>query len=143
MSVVPLGIVQKKLVSKKATETTVNQETITTTTTEEKVPQEEPVQEIVTCSMAIEMVWPEELQKTAKAISKAENRAQNPRAIGGPNPNGSYDYGCFQYNWGYENYGEQIFDPVFNAKVAYENKYLKGGWTHWTVYKTGAYLEWL
>jgi hypothetical protein len=53
------------------------------------------------------------------------------------------DHGLMQINHGLSIYGTQIYDPAFNIKVAYEQKYSKGGWKHWTVYKTGRYLDFL
>ncbi len=95
-----------------------------------------------TAVQAIRLVWPVELQETAIAIATAES-GLNPNALSPVNSDGGKDAGLFQYHWGYELYGDKIFDPVFNARISYENKYLKGGWTHWTVYKTGAYLKWM
>jgi hypothetical protein len=113
---------------------------IDTTTTVKT--QQKASYELTDSIVAIQQVWPKELQPTAMAIAHAESNL-NPNALSPVNSDGGKDAGLFQYHWGYELYGDQIFDPVFNSKVAYENKYLKGGWTHWTVYKTGAYLKWL
>lgn len=30
-----------------------------------------------------------------------------------------------------------IYDPAYNIKIAYEQKYKKGGWKHWSVCKNG------
>lgn len=30
-----------------------------------------------------------------------------------------------------------IYDPAYNIKIAYEEKYKKGGWKHWSVCKNG------
>lgn len=75
--------------------------------------------------------------ETALAIMRAESSC-NPSAASHTN-----DHGLMQINQGLAIYGRAIYDPAFNVKVAYEQKYLKGGWRHWTVYKTGAYLRYL
>lgn len=62
----------------------------------------------------------------------------NPRASSPTN-----DHGLFQINKGLAIYGEQIYDPEFNIKVAYEQKFLKGGWRHWTVFTNGSYRRYL
>lgn len=75
--------------------------------------------------------------RIALAIMQAES---------GCNPNASSptnDHGLMQINQGLGIYGKKIYDPAFNVKVAYETKYLRGGWGHWTVYNTGAYLRYM
>jgi murein DD-endopeptidase MepM/ murein hydrolase activator NlpD len=87
--------------------------------------------------------------KTAYAIAKAES-GLNPRAYN-PNANtGDLSYGLFQINMlggmGPERrkrYGlksnEALYDPLTNAKVAYQMS--RGGqdWTPWSTYKSGVY----
>lgn len=53
------------------------------------------------------------------------------------------DHGLMQINHGDDILGSAVYIPAVNIKYAYEHKYLKGGWTHWTVYNTGAYLRYL
>jgi len=40
------------------------------------------------------------------------------------------DHGCFQINKGLAHYGEQIYDPDFNARIAF-NKWTRRGWNPW------------
>ena len=82
------------------------------------------------CDEAVKQVWPQNLWYGAGIVLDHENHKRDPRAIGGPNPNGTFDYGCFQINKGLQNYGEIIFDPVFNAKIAY-GKYQARGFRPW------------
>lgn len=74
--------------------------------------------------------------KTAMAIMEAESGCRAD-ARGGPNTNGTYDYGLFQLNQ------IVITDPAANIATAYRQKYLKGGWKHWSVYNNGAYKKYL
>lgn len=74
---------------------------------------------------------------TALAIMRAESGCR-PNAVSPTN-----DHGLMQINKGLAIYGQQIYDPAHNVRVAFENKYLKGGWSHWTVYNTGAYKKYL
>jgi hypothetical protein len=82
------------------------------------------------CDNAVKQVWPQNLWYGAGIVLDHENNKRDPRAIGGPNPNGSFDYGCFQINKGLQDYGEVIFDPVFNAQKAYA-KYQSRGFKPW------------
>ena len=86
------------------------------------------------CVIAMKKVFPENLWKIGYAIMQAESGAR-PYAIGGPNYNGTYDYGCWQIN-----NTERALDPLVGAKIALY-KYNHSGWYPWTVYKTGAYLR--
>ena len=82
------------------------------------------------CDDAVRQVWPQNLWYGAGIVLDHENHKRDPRAIGGPNPNGTFDYGCFQINKGLQDYGEVIFDPVFNAQKAYA-KYKARGFRPW------------
>ena len=75
------------------------------------------------------------------AVSRAES-GWNAGRVGGPNSNGSKDYGLFQFNhdggpptwdWG---------DAQTNAQKAFklENS---SGWTRWSSYNNGAYKKYL
>ena len=86
------------------------------------------------CVIAMKQVFPQNLWKIGYAIMKAESGAR-PNAIGGPNYNGTYDYGCWQIN-----NTPRALDPLAGAKIALY-KYNHSGWYPWTVYKTGAYLR--
>ena len=67
----------------------------------------------------------------AMAIMQSESNC-NPNAHSPTN-----DYGLMQLH------GIAIFDPAKNVEYAYYNKYLKGGWGHWTDYNNGNYLRFL
>ena len=86
------------------------------------------------CVVAMKQVFPQNLWRIGYAIMKAESGAR-PNAIGGPNRNGTYDYGCWQIN-----NTEAALNPLTGAKIAMY-KYNHSGWYPWTVYKTGAYLR--
>lgn len=86
------------------------------------------------CVIAMKQVFPQNLWRIGYAIMRAESGAR-PDAIGGPNRNGTYDYGCWQIN-----NTPRALDPVTGAKIAMY-KYSRSGWYPWTVYKTGAYLR--
>jgi hypothetical protein len=86
------------------------------------------------CVVAMKQVFPENLWRIGYAIMRAESGAR-PNAIGGPNRNGTYDYGCWQIN-----NTSRALDPLVGAKIALY-KYSRSGWYPWTVYKTGAYLR--
>lgn len=86
-------------------------------------------------SIVAQYDWPVNI---ALAIMRCESGG-NPTAVSPTN-----DHGLFQINKGLQIYGEQIYDPAFNVKVAYEKKYkTKQSWNHWTVYKNGCYLQYL
>lgn len=74
---------------------------------------------------------------TAMAIMQAESGCR-PTAISPTD-----DHGLMQINHGVEIYGQGIYDPATNIRIAYTEKYLKGGWRHWSVYNSGAYLKYL
>ena len=86
------------------------------------------------CVIAMKKVFPQNLWKIGYAIMRAESSAR-PNAIGGPNYNGTYDYGCWQIN-----NTPRALDPLIGTKIAWY-KYNHSGWYPWTVYKTGAYLR--
>ena len=86
------------------------------------------------CVVAMQKVFPKHLWKIGYAIMRAESGAR-PNAIGGPNYNGTYDYGCWQIN-----NTPRALDPLEGTKIAWY-KYNHSGWYPWTVYKTGAYLR--
>lgn len=86
------------------------------------------------CVIAMKKVFPKNLWNIGYAIMQAESGAR-PNAIGGPNYNGTYDYGCWQIN-----NTPRALDPLTGAKIAMY-KYNHSGWYPWTVYRTGAYLR--
>ena len=67
----------------------------------------------------------------AMAIAASESSC-NPNAV-----SPTFDYGLMQLH------GVRIFDPAQNIRYAYYEKYLKGGWGHWTQYNNGNYLRYL
>ena len=74
---------------------------------------------------------------TALAICQAESSGI-PDNVSPPNWDGSRDYGLMQLNQ------IPILDPAANIEYAYYHKYkTPQGWNHWTVYKTGKYLNYL
>lgn len=77
------------------------------------------------CYAAMKTVWPQPLWGQASAIIKAESGG-NPKAVSRTN-----DHGCFQMNRGYQSWGRAVYDPTFNAKVAYR-MYCARGWRPWT-----------
>ena len=61
-------------------------------------------------------------------------------AESGCNPNAASptnDHGLMQLH------GIRIYDPAQNIAYAYNNKYLQGGWSHWTVCTKGLVNCWL
>lgn len=97
---------------------------------EKQTPKKVSVYDTGACITAMKNVFPESLWTGAEKVLSHENGSLNPNAIGGPNKNGTYDYGCFQIN------GEkEALDPVVSATRAYD-KY-KGGrvgannWSAW------------
>jgi len=69
--------------------------------------------------------------KVAMAVMYAESGC-NPNAVSSTN-----DYGLFQLH------GIPIYDPAKNVEYAYHNKYMKGGWSHWTVCNAGIVDCWV
>lgn len=61
----------------------------------------------------------------AMAVMYAESGC-NPNAVSSTN-----DHGLFQLH------GIPIYNPAENVAYAYNNKYLAGGWSHWTVCNVG------
>jgi hypothetical protein len=75
-------------------------------------------------------------RRTAWAKAMAESGGYYD-IIGGPNPNGSYDYGLFQINEDVHRKGigeagwAKILDPVFNASLAYSWSKQGADWSTW------------
>lgn len=88
------------------------------------------------CVIAMKKVFPKHLWKIGYAIMMAESGAR-PNAIGGPNYNGTYDYGCWQIN-----NTKRALNPDVGAQIAWY-KYNHSGWYPWTVYRTGRYLRFM
>lgn len=74
------------------------------------------------------------IRRTAWAVAMRESRG-TPGIVGGPNPNGSYDYGLFQINdihksdpsidW------SKILDGPYNASIAYRWTAHGTNWSTW------------
>ena len=120
---------------------------VITTTKQENTPQTKPIQAVGSCQDAIKVVFEVNHQNIAKAISLAENTSQNPRAI-----SATGDYGCFQINkashfrnglWRGKYTFEQVYDPVINARLAYEISHSGTYWGAWTTFTSGKYLQYL
>jgi hypothetical protein len=88
------------------------------------------------CVIAMKKVFPQSEWTVAKAIIKAESGGR-PNAIGGPNYNGTYDYGCFQIN-----NTERALDIETNMKIALY-KWNTNRWQQWVAYTSGSYRRYL
>lgn len=85
----------------------------------------------------------------AAAIAMAESSGR-PSAKGGPNGNGSYDYGLWQINDIHKGSAfvpggdmTKMFDPGLNAKAMFS---ISGGgvnWKPWSTFNNGAYLKFM
>lgn len=92
--------------------------------------------------------FPENVIAEAVAVSIAENQSGDVGAIGGPNPDGSYDYGIWQIN---EKWHPDLFQrfpqwwSVANASMAKEVWAQAGNsfepWSTWKAGKHKAYLS--
>lgn len=77
---------------------------------------------------------------TMVAIARAES-GFNVGAVGGPNSNGTYDYGLFQINsvHGYDR-GKLTSDAAYNTHAAHDI-YSSQGLRAWSTYNNGAYKQ--
>lgn len=77
--------------------------------------------------------------QTAVAIAKAES-GLNPAAKGGPNSNGTYDWGLMQINDVHKPTQAQKTEPLANARMAFDI-YTRAGksFKPWSTYGNGAY----
>jgi len=80
---------------------------------------------------------------TAAGIALAESGGDRD-ARGGPNSNGTYDYGLWQINSVHKELLAKGSwrDPDSNARMAY-SVYKGSGWKAWTTYNTGAYRKFI
>lgn len=88
------------------------------------------------CVVAMKKVFPKHLWKTGYAIMMAESSAR-PNAVGGPNYNGTYDYGCWQIN-----NTPRALDPDEGTKIAWY-KYNHSGWYPWVAWIHGKHLRFM
>ena len=76
---------------------------------------------------------------TANAIAGAESK-YNTTAVGGPNKDGTYDYGLMQINSIHNPTAAQKTDGAANALMAYQIYQAAGNkFTPWSTYNSGAY----
>jgi lysozyme-like protein len=91
--------------------------------------------------------FPDNQIATAVAVSIAENRSGAIDAVGGPNPNGTYDYGMWQINEGahlglFERFPRWWSVENANmAKAVWDGA--GGSWNPWTTFRTGAYKAYM
>lgn len=86
--------------------------------------------------------WPRELWPVMVAIAKAESGLRID-AVGGPNSNGTYDYGLLQINSVHRYDKDRLLtDPIFNAKAGLSIWHGQG-LRAWTTYSSGAYRQFL
>lgn len=85
---------------------------------------------------------PRSVAKVMGAVMMAESGGRID-AVGGPNSNGTYDYGLWQINSSH-GYNKQklLSDPSYNAKAAV-SIYHSQGLGAWTTYTSGAYLSYM
>lgn len=83
----------------------------------------------------------------ARAICKAENRAQDASKISKPNHDGSRDYGLCQINdkWQADKYTNtsELLDAENNIRIAKQIHDEWGNWNAWTTYRSGAYKQFI
>lgn len=98
-------------------------------------------------ALTLEALWlhaggPPKVAKTMAAIALAESGGRV-GAIGGPNPNGTYDYGLWQINSShrYAKY-KLLHDAGYNARAAVA-VYHSQGLQAWSTYSSGAYKAFL
>ena len=87
--------------------------------------------------------WTGEDLDIATAIAAAES-GLDPEAKGGPNSNGTYDYGLWQINDIHKPTDDEKTDPWKNAERAYKIYQAAGNkFTPWSTYNNGKYKEFL
>lgn len=95
--------------------------------------------EVAAYSAIVDANWSGAETETALAIAIAES-GLNPKARGGPNSNGTYDWGLFQINDVHKPTNAEKTEAVANAKRAKRIFDAAGGkWTPWSTYNSGAY----
>lgn len=79
----------------------------------------------------------------ATAISFAESGGRVD-AVGGPNKNGTYDYGLWQINSVHKAYDKDklLADPQYNANAAHEI-FVGQGWKAWSSFNNNSYAKFL
>lgn len=83
------------------------------------------------------------LANTMAAIAEAESSGQV-GSVGGPNSNGTYDYGLWQINSSHTQFNKQQLttDPLYNAKAAV-SIFKSQGLGAWSTYNNQKYLQFI
>lgn len=98
-------------------------------------------------ALTLESLWlhaggPPKVAKTMAAIALAESGGRV-GARGGPNSDGSYDYGLWQINSSHHYSRRRLLtDPAYNARAAV-SIYRSQGLSAWSTYTDGAYRKYL
>ena len=94
-------------------------------------------------SAMVKAGWPPETIAVGIGIAMAESGG-DPTVRGGPNRNGTYDYGLFQINSIHNPTAQNWADPVVNASMALK-VYREAGnkWTPWSTYKAGTHHKFM
>lgn len=79
--------------------------------------------------------------KLALAVSQAENGTRQCDRKGGPNKNGTFDWGVFQLNDVHQSKGN-LKDCTENIKIA-KQIFDRQGWSPWVAYQNGNYKKFL
>lgn len=87
--------------------------------------------------------WPAETIAIGIGVAMAESGG-DPTIRGGPNSNGTYDYGLFQINSIHNPTAQDWTDPVVNARMALK-VYRDAGnkWVPWTTYKNRSHQKYM
>ena len=87
--------------------------------------------------------WPAETIAVGIGVAMAESGG-DPTIRGGPNSNGTYDYGLFQINSIHNPTAQDWADPVVNARMALK-VYRDAGnkWVPWTTYKNRSHQKYM
>lgn len=94
-------------------------------------------------SAMVKAGWPPETIAVGIGIAMAESGG-DPTVRGGPNRNGTYDYGLFQINSIHNPTAQNWADPVVNAAMALK-VYREAGnkWIPWSTYKAGTHHKFM
>jgi hypothetical protein len=107
-------------------------------------PQTPTTAQAASTNIGLEALWLKaggtaNVSKTMAAIALAESGGRI-GAVGGPNSNGTYDYGLWQINSSHSAYDRHslLTDPLYNARAAV-SIYQSQGLSAWSTYTSGAY----
>ena len=94
-------------------------------------------------SAMVKAGWPAETISLGIAIAMAESGG-DPAIKGGPNSNGTYDYGLFQINQIHNPTAQNWADPVVNAGMALKIYRDAGNkWLPWSTYKNRSHQKFM